>query len=182
MPHDPTETDDEVNRDPKRVPATREQIKAVASEVRVRILQMCRRNSLTNKEIAVRLGLNPGTVLYHVRKLVETGFLEESEPRVGNRGAREVPYRATGLSWQLDFSPSVAPGVSRAMRQAFIAQSEDVEEMTSFSTFTAKLTEEQMQGLLGRVQEVFDEYVNLEDDDPSAKEYSVFFAAHEYRH
>ena len=40
-------------------------------------------------------------VLHHVRTLVEHGFLEEQPARVGKRGAREKPYRATGLSWYL---------------------------------------------------------------------------------
>ncbi len=48
----------------------------------------------------MRSGVNPGSMLHHVRALVETGFLRAEEPRRGKRGAREVPYRATGLSWR----------------------------------------------------------------------------------
>ena len=41
-------------------------------------------------------------MLHHVRTLVRTGFLAAEGERRGTRGAREVPYRATGKSWVLD--------------------------------------------------------------------------------
>src|SRR3954465_15887485 len=75
---------------------------ALAPAVRLRILRLCLHEALTNKEIAARLGRNPATVLHHVRTLVRTGFLAADGERRGTRGAREVPYRATGKSWVLD--------------------------------------------------------------------------------
>ena len=88
-----------------RRPATEAEARALASGIRMRILRLCLDRPLTNKEIAARLETNPATILHHVRTLVATGFLEAQPERRGNRGAREVPYLATGKSWASDPSP-----------------------------------------------------------------------------
>ena len=61
-------------RTPKRA-ATDAERRALASVLRLRILRMCLYEPLTNREIAERLGLNPATVLHHVRTLADQGFL-----------------------------------------------------------------------------------------------------------
>ncbi|MFI9006271.1 ArsR/SmtB family transcription factor [Actinosynnema sp. NPDC053489] len=86
----------------QRRPATDAEAAALASAVRLRIIRLTFDRAMTNKEIAERLGKDPATTLHHVRKLVATGFLEAQPARSGNRGAREIPYRSTGLSWRLD--------------------------------------------------------------------------------
>jgi predicted ArsR family transcriptional regulator len=86
----------------ERRAATAEEARAIASPLRLRILRLCLDRSLTNKQIAEALGRDPASVLHHVRKLVRTGFLAAEGERRGARGAREVPYRATGKSWVLD--------------------------------------------------------------------------------
>jgi DNA-binding transcriptional ArsR family regulator len=88
--------------DLERRAATAEEAKAIASPLRLRILRLCLDRPLTNKQIAAALGRDPASVLHHVRKLVRTGFLVAEGERRGTRGAREVPYRATGKSWVLD--------------------------------------------------------------------------------
>lgn len=74
--------------------------RAMASPVRWRVLRACLDGALTNKELADLLGVNPGSMLHHVRTLVSTGFLEPQEPRRGSRNAVEIPYRTTSLVWQ----------------------------------------------------------------------------------
>ena len=74
--------------------------RALSSPLRLRILRLCAFDARTNKELAELLAVNPGTMLHHVRTLVNAGMLAPQEERVGARGAREVPYRATGLSWR----------------------------------------------------------------------------------
>lgn len=85
-----------------RRPATPEEARALANPLRLRILRLCLDQALTNKEIAARLGRDPGTTLHHVRLLVGTGFLAPQSERRGARGSVERPYRATGKSWTLD--------------------------------------------------------------------------------
>src|SRR3712207_1056574 len=82
-------------------PATASEHKALSHPLRMRILRLCLDEARTNRELAERVHAHPATVLHHVRTLVDHGFLEEQPARVGRRGAREKPYRATGLSWFL---------------------------------------------------------------------------------
>src|SRR5207237_3866845 len=82
----------------KRRAATPAEAKALANPLRLRILRLCRDRPMTNKELAERLDKDPGTVLHHVRTLVDTGFLAAEPVRAGSTGALEKPYKATGQS------------------------------------------------------------------------------------
>jgi DNA-binding transcriptional ArsR family regulator len=95
--------------------------RALSSALRIRILRFCLHEERTNREIAAEFGLNPGTALHHVRTLVDTGLLAAGEPRRGTRGAREVPYRATGLSWRAE-----VPGIAAVLTRAFLDDIEGV--------------------------------------------------------
>ena len=103
-----------------RRPATEAETAALASTVRLRIIRMTRVESLTNAQIAKLLGRDPATTLHHVRKLVKHGFLVPQEPRRGVRGAKEIPYRATDLSWQLDGGARDTPALAEAMLRAYL--------------------------------------------------------------
>jgi DNA-binding transcriptional ArsR family regulator len=82
-------------------PATRAEARALSHPLRLRILRMCLDAALTNRELAERLGEQPGTVLYHIRTLVREGFLVREAERRGRRQAREFPYRSTRKSLTL---------------------------------------------------------------------------------
>lgn len=75
--------------------------RALSSPVRWRVLRACLDQALTNKELADLLGINPGSMLHHVRTLVGTDFLVAEEPRRGARNAVEIPYRTTDLVWSV---------------------------------------------------------------------------------
>ncbi|WP_184928438.1 ArsR/SmtB family transcription factor [Saccharothrix ecbatanensis] len=109
---------------PRRI-ATADEAAALSSDVRLRIIRLTYDTPLTNKEIAERLGKDPATTLHHVRKLVASGFLEPQEPRAGNRGAREIPYLSTGLSWRLDWREKPL-AAKEAVLQAFLGEVADV--------------------------------------------------------
>lgn len=108
-----------------RRPASQAEAAALASAVRLRIIRLTHLRALTNKEIAGRLAKDPATTLYHVRKLVETGFLEPQPVRSGARGAKEIPYRSTGLSWRLRLG-GPDEGVQQAMLEAFLGEIAEV--------------------------------------------------------
>ena len=101
------QTADEAERD-----ATAEEMRALGHPLRWRILRLTLNAPMTNKQIAQRLGRDPGTVLHHVRELVRTGFLAAEDVRSGKRGALERPYRATGKSWRVRLVPSAGATVS----------------------------------------------------------------------
>ena len=109
----------------QRRPATDAEAAALASAVRLRIIRLTYDRAMTNKEIAERLGKDPATTLHHVRKLVATGFLEAQEARAGNRGAREIPYKSTGLSWRLT-KTRYPEETSEAVFEAFLGEVAEV--------------------------------------------------------
>ncbi|HWE92118.1 MAG TPA: winged helix-turn-helix domain-containing protein [Pseudonocardiaceae bacterium] len=139
-----------------RRPASQAEAAALASAVRLRIIRLTYRRALTNKEIADRLGKDPATTLYHVRKLVDTGFLEPQPVRVGTRGSKEIPYRSTGLSWRLRFDPDET--IETAMLEAFLGEIADV-GMTKLlsSRLVLQLDQAGEQELQRRLDEVLDE-------------------------
>lgn len=95
--------------------------RALSSPLRLRILRFCLHEPRTNREIAAEFGLNPGTALHHVRTLVDTGFLAAGPPRRGTRGAREIPYRATGRSWRQEI-----PSKSSVLLRTFLEEVAEV--------------------------------------------------------
>jgi DNA-binding transcriptional ArsR family regulator len=164
--------------------ATEAEARALASALRLRILRLCLDDELTNKEIAFRLGRNPGSVLHHVRRLVETGFLAALPERQGSRGSREIPYRATRKSWELTGLKERLPGLpspSQVMLQAFLEElAEAGSEMTDASRLALTLTAEHFAEFTGRIGAILDEFA-ARPPDPDGARWSVFFAVHEDR-
>lgn len=159
-----------------RRPATEAEAKALASAIRIRILRVCLDRALTNREIASQLSAHPATTLYHVRRLVATGFLAAQDERRGTRGAREVPYLATRKSWTLDFSEHRG---HRAMIEAFrqeIAQVDPAEPVVA-SRLGLRLTRPEYDQLVHRLSGVLDEYAGR-PPSPDGRPYSVFLAIH----
>jgi predicted ArsR family transcriptional regulator len=160
--------------DEPRRPATEEEAKALASSVRLRILRLCLDEPLTNREIATRLDANPATVLHHVRKLVDTGFLAPQHPRRGRRGAREVPYLATKKSWRVN-----SPGIGPVMVEAFLDELRRVDdpEQVNVSRLAVRLTDREYEELTGRIQELFEELA-ARPRTTTGRPYSLFFSLH----
>ncbi|WP_084957765.1 ArsR/SmtB family transcription factor [Thermoactinospora rubra] len=159
-------------------PATEAEARALASAIRLRILRLCLDSALTNKEIAQRLNANPATVLHHVRKLVATGFLAAEPSRRGPRGSTEIPYRATGKSWEMDIRESGVSG-HHAMLQAFLEEYRPVAdaEDTLLTRLGLRLTRQELSELERRLHEVFEDF-RTRTPSPGAVPYSVFLAMH----
>lgn len=154
-------------------PANEARLRALSSPLRLRVLRLCAFESRTNKELADLLGVNPGTMLHHVRTLVQTGFLAPEPDRAGAQGAREVPYRATGLSWRLPL-----PDRSRVLVEVFLQQIERVEPGDLHMTWLGlKLTDEHREEFEGRLRELLEEFKEREAD-AEGETYSVFTAFH----
>lgn len=147
--------------------------RALSSPVRLRILRLCLHQARTNKEIAERLDLNPATSLHHVRTLLTTGFLAAEESRTGNRGAKEIPYRATGLSWG-----SQIPDAAPILVETFL---QEIDGLTPSDIdvwrMGVKLNETNRRAMMSRLREVFEEYAALEPDDDGTAT-SVLLAHH----
>ncbi|GAA1342258.1 winged helix-turn-helix domain-containing protein [Arthrobacter roseus] len=141
--------------------------------MRLRILRLCLHMARTNKEIAERLDLNPATSLHHVRTLLTTGFLAAEESRTGNRGAKEIPYRATGLSWG-----SKIPDAAPIFVETFLQEIDGLAP-TDIDVWRlgVKLNRKNRDEMMGKLREVFEEYAKREaDDDGTAT--SILMAHH----
>ncbi|MEU4802465.1 winged helix-turn-helix domain-containing protein [Actinosynnema sp. NPDC023587] len=154
-----------------RRPATEAEAAALASAVRLRIIRLTHDRALTNKEIAHRLDRDPATTLHHVRKLVATGFLEAQPARTGNRGAREIPYLSTGLSWRLSGGFGATKG--QAVLEAYLAEVAEVDPARLNQTRLVVRVDPAE--LNRRLRSLFDELA-AEPDDPSGERVALYLA------
>jgi DNA-binding transcriptional ArsR family regulator len=149
-----------------RTPATVREVKALGHPLRLRILRLAGQRQLTNKQLADRLGKDPGTVLYHVRQLVDAGLLEPAEVRTGESGALEKPYRSTGRSWWLD-GPLDAAGedIRLAPLEAFEAELREAGpgSVQTFERFSLHLSHDELVEFDRRILAVLDEYIETDD-------------------
>jgi DNA-binding MarR family transcriptional regulator len=147
--------------------------RALSSPLRLRVLRLCLYQARTNKEIADALGMNPASTLHHVRTLVRTGFLLPQEPRQGKRGAREIPYLASGRSWGTTVD-NVAPVVI----ETFL---EEIQGLTPAQIHVRrlglKLNTAHSEQMLARFRALADEYAAMPPDDDGVPT-SVLFVHH----
>ncbi|MBB5959952.1 DNA-binding transcriptional ArsR family regulator [Saccharothrix tamanrassetensis] len=159
-----------------RRPATEAEAAALASAVRLRIIRLTHDRALTNKELAERLGKDPATTLHHVRKLVATGFLEAQPARTGNRGAREIPYRSTGLSWKLAGGRGpLARETGEAMIEAYLAEAGELEPGQLDQT--RLIVRVNPAELKRRLRSLFDE-LEATPDDPEGERVAIYLAVY----
>ncbi|HEX5857899.1 MAG TPA: winged helix-turn-helix domain-containing protein [Microbacterium sp.] len=147
--------------------------RALSSPLRLRVLRLCAFEARTNKELAELLGVNPGTMLHHVRTLVQTGFLTAQPDRAGTQGAREVPYRATGLSWNTSM-----PEGSPVLVETFLQQIEGLApEELDVTWLGLKLNERSKEELQERLYRLVNEFKER-GPDADGETYSLFTALH----
>ncbi len=149
-----------------RLDPTAEQIKAVASPLRLRILALCEEDELTNKQLADRLNRDPSTILHHLRLLETTGLIEAMAVRKGPKGAYEKPYRSTRLASRLSFPLPAGDDERLPMLEAFNEELADAghTSIAQLTTFHLHLGEaeladfiEQYLHFLGKWKEKDDE-------------------------
>jgi DNA-binding MarR family transcriptional regulator len=116
--------------------------------------------SHTNKEIAEAMGRDPASTLHHVRRLVDIGFLVAQPVRRGTRGSREIPYLATGKSWDIS-----VPSSSRTLLATFV---EEIEHVSATELDTARLglrlSPEQIDEFRERLHELLDDFAGRPDE------------------
>ncbi|MFI6577869.1 ArsR/SmtB family transcription factor [Nocardiopsis sp. NPDC050513] len=167
----------------RRRPATVREAKALAHPLRVRILRLCLHRELTNKELADRLGTTPGTVLYHVRQLVDAGLLVAAPVRTGASGALEKPYRSTGETWWLSLSDTEDESGGAPATAPLAAFQEELDEagpesVRAFARFVLHLSDEDVAELDRRIVAVLDEFVATDDERRDRPPYAGMFVLH----
>lgn len=92
-----------------------EQLKALGHPLRVRVLETLGQEGeagewqLTNRELAQRLGVDPGHLHFHVRMLLKAGLIELVD---ANGRGREKPYRAVAKVFRVSPELLAAGGAS----------------------------------------------------------------------
>lgn len=159
--------------------ATPQEMQTLGHSLRLRILRLTLDQPMTNKELAGRLGRDPGTVLHHVRRLVAGGFLAAEPVRTGKRGAIERPYRATGKSWAVRMAPSThhTAAVIEAVRDEIVEAGPD----SSLSTLRlgVRLQKSDLAELRRRIHALGDEFA--ERDDPKGEPIGILAVIHRRR-
>jgi DNA-binding transcriptional ArsR family regulator len=95
-----------------------EQLKALGHPLRVRALEMLGADSdgeLTNRQLAQRLGVDPGHLHFHVRMLLKAGLVELVDQSRG----REKPYRAVARTFRVS-SELLAAGRASEVQAALL--------------------------------------------------------------
>jgi DNA-binding transcriptional ArsR family regulator len=159
--------------------ATPEEMRALGHPLRLRILRLTLDRALTNKELAVRLERDPGTVLHHVRTLLRHGFLAEEAPRRGRRGAMERPYRSTRKSWQIRLSPAPdhSASVLEAVRDEMLEAGPDA--VVSTLRLGVRLSAADTDALRRRINRLGDEFATR--DDPAGEPIGLLALIHRRR-
>jgi DNA-binding transcriptional ArsR family regulator len=154
-------------------------MRALAHPLRLRILRLTLNQPMTNRQLADRLGRDPGTVLHHVRMLVRGGFLAAEPVREGKRGALERPYRATGKSWQVRITPSADHLVSvmDAVREEILEAGTDA--TLSSMRLGVRLRPDDLAELRRRIRQLGDEFVGR--DHPDGEPIGILALAHRRR-
>ena len=158
--------------------ATTGEARALAHPLRLRILRLCLDEELTNKEIADRLGQDPGTTHHHVRQLLATGFLVAGAVRRGASGALEKPYRATGKSWVLEVvDPDARSSLNLASLDAVQADiGERPDAVVGMTRMAFRLAPGDRDELRQRLEELVEDFKGR--DRPDGEPLGFFFALH----
>src|SRR5699024_1816745 len=107
--------------------------------------------------------------------LAERGFLAAEPERRGTRGAREVPYLATGKSWL----SRRAANQDQVLIDTFLAEVAEADPATvRTARLGLRLDEAAHAELMTRLVAVLQDYADL-PPDPTGTPYSIFLAVHE---
>ena len=155
-----------------------DQLKALGHPLRLRVLETLGSDDggegLTNRELANRLGVDPGHLHFHVRMLLGAGLIELVE----RTGGREKPYRA--VARQVRVAPElIATGAANDAREAMLDQvRQGWSEFASTGTFRSAQLNVRLDP--EEVRALFREFVQraAELEDESKEPLLVTFFSH----
>ena len=161
-----------------RRPADEAEAKALASPLRLRILRATLHEPRTNKEVAEVLGLNPASVLHHVRTLVDTGFLIEQPVRRGPRGSRERPYLASGKSFYVQTGQDSGAASQDLLLTTFLQEVEALPAGALDGTRLGfRLAPDDLADVRRRLGALLDEIAAM-PSDPHGEAWSLYLGLH----
>jgi DNA-binding transcriptional ArsR family regulator len=142
-----------------------EQLKALGHPLRLKVLQELGQTDrpLTNRDLAERIGVDPGHLHFHVRMLHRCGLIELAE---GGRG-REKPYRAIARHLQVSQEIRAAGGAAELQAAMLEEVSRGWTTYGSTGEFRAAQLNVRLSGEVARelVQELIEKAAALEDEN-----------------
>lgn len=155
-----------------------EQLKALGHPLRVRVLEMLGQEGeewqLTNRELAQRLGVDPGHLHFHVRMLLKAGLIELAD----NKRGREKPYRAVAKVFRV--APELlASGGARDVQAAMIDQVQRAHTVYS-AQGTFRSAQLELRLTIDRAVEMMTAFLSAARDveDPGAEKIVLTMFAH----
>ncbi|MDQ3778615.1 MAG: winged helix-turn-helix domain-containing protein [Actinomycetota bacterium] len=141
-----------------------EQLKALGHPLRLRVLETLgeTEEALSNRELAQRLGVDPGHLHFHVRMLLRAGLIEQ----VPTDGGREKPYRAAAKT--LKVAPELVSAGASNLHAAVMDDLQrahadhSAEGRFRFVRVTVRVDPETAMGVLSELVPRFEE---LEDEN-----------------
>lgn len=139
------------------------QQKVISDPLRARIIVALYETPMTSKQTADSLGMNPGTIYYHIQQLFKHEILEVDHVDI-NKGIVEKYYRAKAMLFKLDKS-------NREEKEGFAAGS------SSYATMSKELVEQMNR----EAQELFFKYHQLSLKEKGEQNtYVIEFSAKHY--
>ncbi|MFI5271650.1 MAG: helix-turn-helix domain-containing protein [Ktedonobacterales bacterium] len=154
-----------------------EQLRAIADELRLRILDQLMREPLTVTQLGERLGTTPAKVHYHVGELVRVGLARLVRTRE-NRGILEKYYRAAGRDIRIsegvlrhlppdevvaatsDFLRFLTRGYLDAMSRGLSASAAESSVSVGLMSATLWMTSDEQKELAQRVSDLLKPFEN----------------------
>lgn len=144
-----------------------EDMKPIFNESRVEILDLCKSQARSIKDLSELLNLNPGSVHNHIKKLEASGYLEVVETRIVN-GIVEKKYLRTAIYY--DFIPLQgkenkikANYISSALKRESLKIMTDDPEASS-RKIKVKLSKKNYKVVIKKLNELLDFIVDADED------------------
>lgn len=135
-----------------------EQLRALADELRSRIVALLRQRARSTQELALELGIPKGTVGHHLKVLERAGLIRV----VRTRRVRAVVEKFYGRTARLFLFKTEDPADARALGAVTLRQSaEELErapESAGWGLVRARLTEKDARRLERRLERLLDDY------------------------
>jgi DNA-binding transcriptional ArsR family regulator len=141
------------------------QLKALADDLRTKIVMLLRDRARSTQELAAELGLPKGTVAHHVKVLEQAGLTRV----VRTRKVRAVTEKFYGRTARLFLFKVDDPADARALAATALRQAADelaaAPDTTTFSLIGARLSPADVKRFERRLHKLVDDFRGREEDD-----------------
>ena len=171
------DNDHDYEADEVLVVSEREQLRALADDVRTAIVSLLRDKARSTQELARELGIPKGTVGHHVKVLEKAGLIRI----VRTRQVRAVTEKFYGRTARLFLFQTEDPADSRALGGAMLrraaAEVERSPDATQWGHPKARLTHDDFVRIERRLRRLTNDFLAAET--PSGKPYSLVVALYQ---